>query len=398
MPKITVADVDIAGKRVLLRADLNVTFTPNTNIISDDSRIQAVMPTIDYLRSNGAKIILCSHLGRPKGRVVEDLRLTSVADRLKELIADGFSYVNDVIGTAVESEVNDMREGDVLLLENLRFYPGEESNDPEFAKGLSRLADVYVNDAFGAAHRAHASVHAIAQFLPAAAGFQMSQEIEMLGSVLNNPQRPLLAVMGGAKVSDKILVLQNLIGSIDKLIIGGGMAATFLKALGYEMGKSLIEEDRLDLVRLALSEAKDRGVKVVLPEDFVVARGFFEEAEPVIAKFDEVPADGFIMDIGPSTIEKFKMSILGSKTVIWNGPMGVFEWASFNKGTASVAIAIADLKGATTVVGGGSTAEAVEAFGVSERMSHVSTGGGASLEFMEGKGLPALAVLPDREN
>lgn len=398
MPKQTVADVDIAGKRVLLRADLNVTFMPNTNVISDDSRIKAVMPTIDYLKSKGAKIILCSHLGRPKGRVVEELRLTPVANRLKELITDGFSYVSDVIGPAVESEVAEMREGDVLLLENLRFYAGEESNDAEFAKELSRFADVYVNDAFGAAHRAHASVHAITELLPAVAGFQMSQEIEMLGSAVNNPQRPLLAVMGGAKVSDKILVLQNLIGRIDRLIIGGGMAATFFKALGYEIGKSVIEEDRFDLVKSALSEASDRGVHVVLPVDFVVARSFCEEAEPVIAKFDEVPVDAFIMDIGPSTIEEFKMSILGSKTVIWNGPMGVFEWASFSKGTSAVALAIAGLKSATTVVGGGSTAEAVETFGVSDRMSHVSTGGGASLEFMEGKELPAVAVLPNREN
>ncbi|PZC50457.1 MAG: phosphoglycerate kinase [Chloroflexi bacterium] len=398
MPKQTVADVDIAGKRVLLRADLNVTFIPNTNVISDDSRIKAVMPTIDYLKSKGAKIILCSHLGRPKGRVVEELRLTPVANRLKELITDGFSYVSDVIGPAVESEVDEMREGDVLLLENLRFYPGEESNDAEFAKGLSRFADVYVNDAFGAAHRAHASVHAITELLPAVAGFQMSQEIEMLGSTVDNPQRPLLAVMGGAKVSDKILVLQKLIDRIDRLIIGGGMAATFLKALGHEMGKSAIEEDRFDLVKSALSKANDMGVNVVLPVDFVVARSFCEEAEPVIVKFDEVPADGFIMDIGPSTIEEFKMSILGSKTVIWNGPMGVFEWTSFSKGTSAVALAIAGLKSATTVVGGGSTAEAVETFGVSDRMSHVSIGGGASLEFMEGKELPAVAVLPDREN
>lgn len=398
MPKKTVRHMDVSGKRVLLRADLNVTFVPGTTQIADDGRIKATLPTIDYLKEQGAGIILCSHLGRPKGRVVEEMRLAPVADRLMELLGGSMKYVKDCIGPEVEEAASELKPGDVLLLENLRFHAGEEKNDPEFARALASLADVYVDDAFGAAHRAHASIHAVTQFLPAAAGLQMSRELEMLGEALDRPLRPLAAVMGGAKVSDKIAVLNNLVSRVDRLFIGGGMAATFLGAQGYETGLSPVEADSFQTTLDILSSAKKQKAQVFLPVDFVTADAFDERASTKIVPFNQVPPDSYIMDIGPDTVESFIQGLEGCSTVIWNGPLGVFEWEAFSNGTRAMAEAIANLENATTVLGGGSTAGAVSALGLASRVSHVSTGGGASLELMEGKELPGVAVLPDEDD
>ena len=398
MPKKTVRHMDVSGKRVLLRADLNVTFVPGTTQIADDGRIKATLPTIDYLKEQGAGIILCSHLGRPKGQVVEEMRLAPVADRLMELLGHPLKYVKDCIGPDVEEAARELKPGDVLLLENLRFHAGEEKNDPEFAGALASLADVYVDDAFGAAHRAHASIHAVTQFLPAAAGLQMSRELEMLGEALDRPLRPLAAVMGGAKVSDKIAVLDNLVSRVDRLFIGGGMAATFLGAQGYETGLSPVEADSFQTTLDILSSAETQKAQVFLPLDFVTADAFDERASTKIVPFNQVPPDSYIMDIGPDTVESFRQGLNGCLTVIWNGPLGVFEWEAFSNGTRAMAEAIANLENATTVLGGGSTAGAVSALGLASRVSHVSTGGGASLELMEGKELPGVAVLPDEDD
>ncbi len=398
MPKKTVRHLDVSGKRVLLRADLNVTFVPGTTRIADDGRIRATLPTIDYLREQGAGIVLCSHLGRPKGRVVEEMRLAPVADRLTELMGRPVKYVKDCIGPEVEEAARELQPGEALLLENLRFHAGEEKNDSDFAGALASLADVYVDDAFGAAHRAHASIHAVTRFLPAAAGLRMARELEMLGKALDRPRRPLGAVMGGAKVSDKIAVLRNLVNRVDRLFIGGGMAATFLGAQGHETGLSPVEPDSFQTTLDILSDAAKRNARVFLPVDFVTAAAFQEDASAEIAPFDHVPPDSFIMDIGPETVESFRLGLNGCATVIWNGPMGVFEWDAFSTGTRAVAQAIASLEDATTVLGGGSTAEAVASLGLASRVSHVSTGGGASLELMEGKELPGVAVLPDEDD
>ena len=390
--------MDVSGKRVLLRADLNVTFVPGTTQIADDGRIKATLPTIDYLKEQGAGIILCSHLGRPKGQVVEEMRLAPVADRLMQLLGGPVKYVKDCIGLEVEEAVRELKPGDVLLLENLRFHAGEEKNDSEFARSLASLADVYVDDAFGAAHRAHASIHAVTQFLPAAAGLQMNRELEMLGEALDRPLRPLAAVMGGAKVSDKIAVLNNLVSRVDRLFIGGGMAATFLGAQGYETGRSPVEADSFQTTLDILSRAEKQKIQVFFPVDFVTADAFDEHASAQIVPFNQAPSNSYIMDIGPSTVELFIQGLEGCSTVIWNGPMGVFEWEAFSKGTRAVAETIASMKNATTVLGGGSTAEAVSAVGLASQVSHVSTGGGASLELMEGKELPGVAVLPDEDD
>ena len=398
MPKKTVRHMDVSGKRVLLRADLNVTFVPGTTQIADDGRIKATLPTIDYLKEQGAGIILCSHLGRPKGRVVEEMRLAPVADRLMELLGHPVKYVRDCIGPEVEEAASELKPGDVLLLENLRFHAGEEKNDPEFAGSLASLANVYVDDAFGAAHRAHASIHAVTRFLPAVAGLQMGRELEMLGKALDSPLRPLAAVMGGAKVSDKIAVLDNLVSRVDRLFIGGGMAATFLGAQGYETGLSPVEADSFQTTLDVLSSAEKQKTQVFLPLDFVTADAFHEHASTKIVPFNQVPPDSFIMDIGPGTVELFRQGLNGCLTVIWNGPLGVFEWEAFSNGTRAMAEAIANLENATTVLGGGSTAGAVSALGLASQVSHVSTGGGASLELMEGKDLPGVAVLPDEDD
>ena len=395
MAKKTVRDIDVSGKRVLLRAELNVPFVPDTTTISDDSRIKATLSTIQYLQEQGARVVLCAHLGRPGGRVVEEMRLAPVANRLKELLGDAATYVQESLGPLVRDAVGRLAPGHVLLLENLRFHAEEEKDDATFARALASLADVYVDDAFGAAHRAHASIHAIAQYLPAVAGLGMEKELQMLGATLNNPTRPLGAVMGGAKVSDKVAALQSMVRRVDRLFIGGGMATTFYNAQGHSTGRSPVEPDSSQATLEILKTSGERGVDVFLPADFVVATEFSANATPRTVLFDQVPDDAFVMDIGPATVRAFTDGLQECRTVLWNGPLGVFEWEPFSQGTMGVARAIADLKDATTVIGGGSTAEAVDALGLADKMDHVSTGGGASLEFLEGKELPGVAVLMD---
>lgn len=391
--KLTVSDLDMAGKRVLVRVDFNVPLQDGE--VADDSRIRAALPTIEYLRRQGARVILVSHLGRPKGQVVEGLRMAPVARRLGELLGTEVKTVPACVGPEVEAAAARLNDGDVLLLENVRFYPGEEKNDPEFAKQLAAVADAYVNDAFGTAHRAHASTVGVAKLLPAAAGFLIQKELEFLGRALENPERPFLAILGGAKVSDKIGVIRNLLPKVDAIAIGGGMAYTFLKAQGLEVGKSIVDEERIELAKELLDEAKERGVAILLPVDVVVADKFGEDAARQVVDVSEIPADWQGLDIGPKTRKLFAKEIARAKTVVWNGPMGVFEWAPFAEGTEEVARAMAD-SGAVTIVGGGDSAAAVAQYGLTDKMSHVSTGGGASLEFLEGKELPGIAALQDR--
>ncbi|MFO7264928.1 MAG: phosphoglycerate kinase [Limnochordales bacterium] len=391
--KMTVSDLDMAGKRVLVRVDFNVPLQDGE--VADDTRIRAALPTIEYLRRQGARVILVSHLGRPKGKVVEELRMAPVARRLSQLLGTEVKTVPACVGPEVEAAAAQLKDGEVLLLENIRFYPGEEKNDPEFAKQLAAIADAYVNDAFGTAHRAHASTVGVAQLLPAAAGFLMQKELEYLGRALENPERPFLAILGGAKVSDKIGVIRNLLPKVDAIAIGGGMAYTFLKAQGYEVGKSIVDEERLELAKELMAEAKQRGVTFLLPVDVVVADKFAPDAARKVVDVSEIPADWQGLDIGPKTRKLFAKEISRAKTIVWNGPMGVFEWEPFAEGTAEIARAMAE-SDAVTIVGGGDSAAAVEKFGLADKMSHVSTGGGASLEFLEGKELPGVAVLKDR--
>ena len=391
MDKKTVRDVEVAGKRVLVRVDFNVPLN-DVGEITDDTRIRAALPTIKYLRDQGAKVILCSHLGRPKGTVDGKLRLTPVARRLSELLDTPVTKTEDCIGSNVQPIVAAMKAKDVVLLENLRFHAEEEKNDPEFARQLAALADIYVNDAFGTAHRAHASTEGVAHFLPAVAGFLMERELTFLGKALAEPARPFIAVLGGAKVSDKIGVIENLLPQVDKLIVGGGMANTFFKAQGLDVGESLAEDDKLDLARDLLKRA---GSKLVLPTDVVVADAFAADAQHRTVSIDEVPAGWRILDVGPKTVERFKKVLRTAKTVIWNGPMGVFEFPTFAAGTVAVAQALAETN-ATTIIGGGDSAAAVASAGLEEAMTHISTGGGASLEFLEGKVLPGVEALQDR--
>ena len=395
MNKQTIRDVPLNGKRALVRVDFNVPFDPKTRAISDDSRVRAVLPTLRYLIDKGSKVILCSHLGRPDGKVVEDLRLAPVAKRLSELLGLPVATTSDCIGPEVEKAVSAMKEGDVLMLENLRFHPEEEKNNPEFAKALARLADVYVNDAFGTAHRAHASTAGVAQYLPAVAGFLMEKEIDFLGKALTDPAHPFAAVVGGAKVSDKLALLENILKKVDFLLIGGGMCCTFLKAQNYSVGRSKVEEDKLGFARDLVGKAAKAGVELVLPSDVVVADSFASGVPFKTVGVSEIPATSYVMDIGPRTVEGFTARLKTCKTAMWNGPMGVFEFAEFRHGTEAIAKQLAALK-ATTIIGGGSTAEAVVVLGLTDRMTHVSTGGGASLEFLEGKTLPGVAALRDK--
>ncbi|MGV3464634.1 MAG: phosphoglycerate kinase [Heyndrickxia sp.] len=394
MNKKSIKDIDLAGKRVFCRVDFNVPLE-NGNV-TDDTRIRAALPTIQYLMDQGAKVILASHLGRPKGKVVEELRLTPVAKRLSELLKKDIRKSNEAYGEIAKSDVDKLENGDVLLLENVRFYPGEEKNDPELAKAFADLADVYVNDAFGAAHRAHASTEGIAQYLPAVAGFLMEKELEVLGKALSNPERPFTAIIGGAKVKDKIGVIENLLEKVDNLIIGGGLAYTFVKAKGYEIGKSLLEEDKIELAKSFMEKAKQKNVNFYMPLDVVVADDFSDSANKKVVSIEEIPADWEALDIGPKTVELYKEVIQKSKLVIWNGPMGVFELDSFANGTKGVAQALADANDTYSVIGGGDSAAAVEKFNLADKMDHISTGGGASLEFMEGKVLPGVAALNDK--
>ena len=394
MNKKMIQDVDVKGKRVLMRVDFNVPMNDQGEI-TDDKRITAALPSIQYLIEHGAKVILMSHFGRPKGQVVHSLRLDPVAKRLGELLGKAVIKVDDCIGPEVEAKVYEMQDGDVMLLENVRFYPEEEANDPEFAKKLAALGDLYVNDAFGAAHRAHASTEGVAKYLPAVAGFLMEKELKFLGAAVNDPKRPFVAILGGAKVKDKIAVIESLLNKVDTLIIGGGMAYTFLKAKGYEIGKSLLDEERIDFCREIMQQAEAKGVKLLLPVDVVIANEFAADAEHKVVAADQIPADWEGLDIGPKTVELFSEAVKTAATVVWNGPMGVFEWEAFANGTTQIAKALAE-SDAITIIGGGDSAAAVEQANLADKMTHVSTGGGASLEFLEGKELPGEAALNDK--
>ncbi|WP_003540450.1 phosphoglycerate kinase [Desulfotomaculum nigrificans] len=393
MAKKSVRDIDVKGKRVFVRVDFNVPLDGDK--ITDDTRIRKALPTIQYLIDQGAKVILASHLGRPKGEVVEKYRLTPVAKRLSELLGKEVIKVNESVGPEPQQAIANMQPGDVLLLENVRFHAEETKNDEKYARQLAQLADVYVNDAFGAAHRAHASTAGIAEYLPGVAGFLMEKELEMLGKAVTNPERPFVAIIGGAKVSDKIGVIENLLTKVDSLIIGGGMANTFLKAQGYNVGKSLLEQDKVDLARELMERAKSRGVDLLLPTDVVVALAMEPTARQKVVPVAEIPDDWMVLDIGPASAEKFAAVVQKAATVVWNGPMGVFEMEPFAKGTEAVARALAN-SNATTIVGGGDSVAAVNKTGVADKITHISTGGGASLEFLEGKELPGVAALQDK--
>ncbi|WP_426450614.1 phosphoglycerate kinase [Paenibacillus sp. S-38] len=393
MNKKSVRDVEVGGKRVFVRVDFNVPL--ENGKITDDTRIRETVPTIKYLTERGAKVILASHMGRPNGAVVEELRLTPVAARLSELLGQPVAKADESVGAAVQAQVAELKDGDVLLLENVRFYAGEEKNDAELAKQFAELADLYVNDAFGAAHRAHASTEGIAHHLPAVGGLLMEKELDVLGRALNNPERPFTAIVGGAKVKDKIAVIEKLIEIADNIIIGGGLSYTFFKSKGYEIGKSLVDNDRLELVQEFERKAKEKGINFLLPVDVVVGDKFGADANTKIVNIDEIPADWEAFDIGPKTREIYAKTIAESKLVVWNGPMGVFELEPFKNGTQAVAEACAATAG-YTVIGGGDSAAAVEKFHLGDKMDHISTGGGASLEFMEGKALPGVVALQDK--
>jgi len=396
MPKKTVEDVEVKGKKVLLRVDFNVPLNINTGTISNDSRIRASIPTIKYLFDHKAKIILCSHLGRPKGKVVENLRMAPIAQRLSQLMGLPVNMASDCIGQEVESKVGTLKEGDILVLENLRFHPEEEADDPDFARRLAGLADIYVNDAFGSAHRVHASTVGVAKYLPAVAGFLMKKELEVMGKLLHNPERPLACLIGGAKVGDKIELLQNMLRRVDMLLVGGGMAATFLKTQGYEVGHSLTEDDKLGLANKLLQEAEEWRVPFLLPIDAVVAEEIKDGAPTRVVPTTNIPSGSHIVDIGPQSIELFYSELRKCRTITWNGPMGIYEIPQFAQGTRSIASFLSTLN-ATTIIGGGSSAEIVQEMGLSDKMTYVSTGGGASLRFLEGVTLPGVKVLLDKK-
>lgn len=395
--KKTVEDIDVKNKKVIVRVDYNVPLDENGNI-TDNTRIRLSLPTLNYLLERNAKVILMSHLGRPKGAVEEKYRLTPAAKELEKLTGKPVKKFDETFSRQIKEYVDSkMHFGEIIMLENLRFSPGEKSNDKEFAKNLASLAEVYVDDAFGAAHRAHASISGITEFLPAVAGFLMKKEIEALSALLEAPGRPFIAILGGSKVSDKILVIQNLLGKVDTLILGGGMSYTFLKAQGYGIGKSICEDDQVDYAKDMIELAKKNGVNFMLPVDHVIAKEFAKDAERKNVSVDAIPSDWRGMDIGEKTTELYKAAIAKAKTIFWNGPVGVFEWENFEKGTKEVANAIAN-SSAVTVVGGGDTLVAIKKYGLNDKFSHVSSGGGASVEFLEGKVLPGVAALMDKEN
>ena len=395
MAKKTIEDIEVNGKKVLCRVDFNVPLTEDMKV-ADDKRIVAAMPTIEYLLSHHAKVILCSHLGRPKGKVDPKYTLAPVAKRLQELLPNvRIQFAGDTVGESAKACVADMKEGEIVLLENTRFQKEEEANDPAFAKKLADLADIFVSDAFGTVHRAHASTAGVAAYLPAVAGFLIGKELGIMGEALENPVRPFVAILGGAKVADKIGVIKNLLSKCDSLLIGGGMAYTFYKAMGYEIGTSLLDESSIDLAKELMAEAKARKVQLLLPVDAVVGKSFDADTEYMTVPSDKIPAGWMGLDIGEETQKLFAKTIAEAKTVIWNGPMGVFEFPNFAKGTAAVAEACAQC-GGTTIIGGGDSASAVKKLGYAKKMTHISTGGGASLEFLEGKVLPGVAVLNDK--
>ncbi len=395
MSKKTVRDIAPKGKRILMRADFNVPMDENRKI-TDDSRILGALPTIQYLLDAGAKLILMSHLGRPKGEVNPKYSLAPVAVRLSELLNKPVKMSKDVIGEDAKKLVAELKDGDVMLLENLRFHKEEEANDDGFAKALASFGDIYVNDAFGTAHRAHASTEGVTRFIDTSvSGFLIEKELKFLGEAVENPERPFVAILGGAKVSDKIGVIENLLNKVDVLLIGGGMAYTFIKAMGGNIGKSLLEEDKIELAKNLLEKAEEKNVKLLLPVDTLIADDFSNDANTDVVKTGEIPDTWQGLDIGPKTRELFASEIKKAKTVVWNGPMGVFEMPTFAEGTKAIAKAMAEC-GGTTIVGGGDSAAAVESMGFGDKISHISTGGGASLEFLEGKELPGVKALSDK--
>lgn len=395
MNKVTVRDIDLKGKKVLMRCDFNVPLDENLNI-TDKTRIIAALPTIQYVLDQGAKLILCSHLGRPKGEVKKEFSLAPVAKELSVQLGREVKLADDIIGDSAKALTADMNEGDVVLLENVRYDAREEANDEEFSKELASLAEVYVNDAFGTAHRAHASTEGVSKFLPSACGFLIEKELEQLGDSLNNPVRPFVAILGGKKVSDKIGVINSLLDKVDTLIIGGAMAYTFFRAQGYSTGKSLVEEDKIDLAKELLAKAEAKGVKLLLPVDTKCGKEFSEDTETLVVKSNEIPDDWEGFDIGPESIELYKNVLAEAKTVLWNGPVGVFELKPFAVGTNAIAEYLAELTDCKTIIGGGDSAAAVTKAGLADKMTHISTGGGASLEFIEGKVLPGIECIPNK--
>ena len=392
MNKKTIEDIDVNGKKVLMRCDFNVPQDENGNI-TDNRRIVSALPSIKYLIEHNAKVILCSHLGRPKGEFKEKYSLKPIAEELSKLLGKEVKLAKDVIGEDAHNLANNLKDGDVMLLENVRFHKEEEANDPKFAKKLADMAEIYVNDAFGTAHRAHASTAGVASYLPAVSGFLIKKELDFMGSALENPERPFVAILGGAKVSDKIGVIENLMEKVDTLIIGGAMAYTFLKATGKNIGNSLCEDEKLELAKDILEKAKQKNVKLMLPVDNIEAKSTDDEVTKIVEEIEDGYA-GF--DIGPKTIEMYEKELENAKTVVWNGPLGMFELEKFANGTMSIARKLAELD-AITIIGGGDSASAIEKAGLSDKMSHISTGGGASLEFLEGKKLPGIEVLEDKE-
>ena len=391
--KKSVEDIDVAGKRVLCRCDFNV--PTKDGKITSDKRIVAALPTIEYLIKHGARVILCSHMGKPKGEVKPELSLKVVAERLSELLGQPVKMASDVVGESAQSLAASLKDGEVMLLENTRFEKGETKNDPELSKKLASLADIFVNDAFGTAHRAHASTAGVADYLPAVCGYLVQKEVSIMGKALADPERPFVAILGGAKVSDKLNVINNLLEKVDTLIIGGGMAYTFLAAKGYGIGKSLFDAEKVDYCKDMMKKAEEKGVKLLLPVDTVIADAFAPDANPKVVKSGEIPAGWQGLDIGPETVALYCDAVADAGTVIWNGPMGVFEFPAFAVGTKAVAEALSKTS-AITIIGGGDSAAAVEQLGYADKMTHISTGGGASLEFMEGKELPGVACLLDK--
>lgn len=395
MNKKTIRDVDVTNKKVLVRCDFNVPLDKETGKITNDLRIVAALPTIKYLLENNAKVILCSHLGKPKGEIKPELSLKPVANRLSEYLGFEVKFSKDIVGENAKELSKELKPGKAILLENVRFDPREEKNDKEFSKELASLAEIYVNDAFGTAHRAHSSTVGVAEFLPAVCGFLIEKEVEMLGDNLNNPERPFVAILGGAKVSDKIKVIENLLEKVDSIIIGGGMTYTFLKAMGYEIGNSICELDRIDIAKETIEKAEKKGVKLLFPIDTVCGKEFSNEAETIIVDSKEIPKGWQGLDIGPKAIEEFTQVLKNAKTVIWNGPLGVFEFEKFAKGTNAIAKVLSEIN-AITIVGGGDSVAAVEKGGFSDKITHISTGGGATLEYLEGKELPGIECLENK--
>lgn len=395
MSKVTIKDIDVNGKKVLLRCDFNVPLDENLNI-TDKTRIVAALPTIKYLLEHNAKIILCSHLGRPKGEVKKEFSLAPVAKELSKELGKEVKLAEDIVGPSAKELTSNMKDGDIVLLENVRFDPREEQNDDEFSKELASLADIYVNDAFGTCHRAHASTAGVAKYLPSACGFLIEKELKVLGNALNNPVRPFVAILGGKKVSDKIGVIDSLLEKVDTLLIGGGMAYTFYKSMGYGVGNSVCELDKLDLAKSLMQKAKGKGVKMLLPLDNKIGKEFKPDTESKVVKYSEIPDGWEGFDIGPETIKLYTEELQNAKTVLWNGPVGLFEFDQFAVGTNAIANCLANLKDCTTIIGGGDSAAAVTKAGLADKMTHISTGGGASLEFIEGKKLPGIECIQDK--